>query len=359
MQPRAHPFFSVALGALLVLGSGIVAGRLSAGDLAAPANPAASPSPQAQEYDRAFGYEVGEERRYVLEPERSLRAGERAWWSIALEGIDGEGDDMRMKFHLEHERSELIRDIFGGEAGRVQVVEVVVQMTVNRYGFPERIVMQEQSDVGGQGGSLSDVRTTVFTLDAEGERYVKQVRIDGREWRFNIAVASHDDLDFSVPIGMFAYVPTALRCLGVPGEAGRPSRCTEGDTAFANPGLLSLALPVMWEEQVNEKEYLFFMPNGVGTLPGGLMDMNRLMRQERDHLRNYTRYFNKKTLEIKDYVVGAEIGPRTLDAWMLDGSGEMREVYTEADGTVLRVNIDPHPITRGERWIRLLFPSEY
>jgi len=89
------------------------------------------------------------------------------------------------------------------------------------------------------------------------------------------------------------------------------------------------------------------------------MDMNRLMRQERDHLRNFTRYFNKKKLEIKDYVVGAEIGPRTLDAWLLDGSGEMREVYTEADGTVLRVNIDPHPVTRGERWIRLQFPSEY
>jgi hypothetical protein len=26
---------------------------------------------------------------------------------------------------------------------------------------------------------------------------------------------------------------------------------------------------------------------------------------------------------------------------------------------VLKVHIDPHPVTRGERWIRLLFPSEY
>ena len=341
--PRVQLLIGVAFGAVLVLAGSAVGG----------------PESREQEYDRAFGYQIGEQRRYVLEPERSLRTGESASWSIELEDIDGEGDDLRMVFNLGHQRAELIRDVFGGEVGRVQVVDISARLTVNRFGFPQSVVMQEQADVGGLGGSLSDIRTTVFTLEAADERYVKQVRIDGREWRFNIAIASHDDLDFTVPVGMFAYLPTALRCLGVPGEAGRPSRCENGDAAFANPGLLSLALPVMWEEQVNEKEYLFFTPNGVGTLPGGLMDMNRLMRRERDHLRNYTRYFNKKTLEIEDYVVDAEIGPRTMDAWLLDGSGEMREVYTTAEGMVLRVNIDPHPVTRGERWIRLLFPSEY
>jgi len=336
------------LGAVLALGSGSVAGRVLAGDLALPAAP---------QYDRAFGYEVGEERRYVLEPARSLRPGESAWWSIVLAEIRGEGDDVRMIFDLEHQRSEVIRDLFGGAGGRAQVVEVNGQLTVNRFGFPERLVIQEQADVGGEYGSQSAVRTTLFSFD--GERFVKQVRIDGREWKFNISIASHDGLDLEVPVGLYAYVPTALRCLGVPGEAGRPSRCAGGDPAFANPGLLSLALPVMWEEQVNEKEFLFFTPSGVGTLPGGLMDMNRIMRLERDQLNNFTRYYDRMELEVKEFVAGAEIGPRSVDAWLLDGSGEMREVYAEADGTVLRVNIDPHPVTRGNRWIRLLFPSEY
>ncbi len=150
------------------------------------------------------------------------------------------------------------------------------------------------------------------------------------------------------------------RCAAwVPGEVGRPSRCAGGDPAFANPGLLSLALPVMWEEQVNKKKFLFFTPSGIGTVPGGLLDMNRIMRLERDQLRNFTRYYDKVDLEVKDYVEGAEIGPRKLDAWMLNGSGEMRQVYTDPDGTVLKVIIDPHPVTQGERWIRLLFPSEY
>ena len=221
----------------------------------------------------------------------------------------------------------------------------------------ENTLLKQQADVSGEIGSQSETRTTTFTFD--GKRFVKQVRVDGREWKFNIAIASHDDLDLEVPSGLFAYLPTALSCLGVRGEAGRPSRCAGGDPAFANPGLLSLALPLMWEEKVNKKKFLFFTPAGVGTMPGGLMDMNRLMRQERDQLSNFTRYYDKVDLDIKEFVEGAQIGPRKRDAWMLDGSGAMREVYTDTDGTVLKVNLDPHPVTHGERWIRLLFPSEY
>lgn len=348
-----HKYLVVAfLGAAITLGGGSVAGRLLADGLATPEAP---PAPQLA--NRAFGYELGEERRYVLEPQRSLRPGESAWWSIVLEKIEGEGDELRITFNLEHERTEVIRDIFSGASGRLQLVEVDGRLTVNRFGFPVRLVISEQQDVGGEYGSLGEVRTTVFTFD--GKRFVKQVRISGREWKFNIAIASHDDLDLTVPVGLFAYLPTALRCLGVRGEAGRPSRCAGGDPAFANPGLLSLALPVMWEEQVNKKKFLFFTPTGVGTMPGGLIDINRLMRLERDQLRNFTRYYDKVDLEIKGYVEGAEIGPRKLDAWMLDGSGEMRQVYTDSNGKVLKVIIDPHPVTFGERWIRLLFPSEY
>jgi len=355
MPPRKraqHVVVAALLGALLAVANGSVAGPLRVGDPAVAAGESVAP-----QNDRAFGYEVGEERRYVLEPESSLRTGESAWWSIVLEGIDGEGDDVHMTFLLEHQRSELIRDVFGGMSGRMQVVDIEARLVVNRFGFPEQVVIQEQTDVSGEMGSLSDVRTTIFNFD--GERMVKQIRIDGRVWDFNIAIASSDDLDVEVPSGMYAWVPTALRCLGAPGEIGRPYRCDTGDPAFANPGLLSLALPVMWEEQVNEKKFLFFTPTGVGTLPGGLMDMNRLMRRERDTLANYQRYFNEKELTVKEFVPGAEIGPRSVDAWLLDGSGELREIWAEPDGRVLKVNLDPHPVTRGSRWIRLQFPSEY
>jgi len=349
----------VFLVAVLIFAGGAFAaqapsgGRVVVDSAARPAvDPAAPPRLRG-----AFGYDLGEERRYVLEPARSLRPGESAWWSIVLADIQGEGDETRIIFDLEHERTEVIHDMFGGVNGRMQMVTVNGRLTVNRFGFPERLVINEQHDVRGESGSQSDLRTTLFTFD--GKRFVKQVRINGREWKFNIAIVSHDDLDLGGPVGLYAYVPKALRCLGVPSTVGRPSRCAAGDPAFANPGLLSIALPVMWEEQVNEKRFLFFMPSGVGTVPGGLMDMNRFMARERDQLGNNTRYFDKTTLEIKEYVQSVEIGPRHVDAWLLDGSGEMREFYAESDGRVLKVFIDPHPVTYRERWIRLLFPSEY
>lgn len=341
----------VFLGALLIFDLSPIVDHVSDGDQSA-----VDLAPDAQ-LRSVFGYEIGEERRYVLEPTRSLRAGDSAWWSIVLDDIQGTGDDISIIFDLEHERTEVIRDIFGGVNGRMQVVKVDGRLTVNRFGFPKRLLISEQHDVHGEMGSQSGIRTTLFSFD--GERFVKQVRINGTEWEFNIAIASHDDLDFDGPAGLYAYVPTALHCLGARGELGRPARCYSGDPAFANPGLLSLALPVMWEEQVNEKKFLFFMPSGVGTIPGGLMDMNRFMALERDQFRNYTRYYSKTNLKVKEHVERVEIGPRFVDAWLLDGSGAMREFYIEPDGKVLKVFIDPHPVTHGERWIRLLFPSEY
>ena len=341
----------VFLGALLILDVGSMVDHVSDGDQSSVVLTTGT------ELRKAFGYEIGEERRYVLEPERSLPAGDSAWWSIVLKDIQGTGDDTRIIFDVEHERTEVIHDIFGGVNGRMQMVKVGGRLTVNRFGFPERLTISEQHDVYGEMRSGSGTRTTLFSFD--GERFVKQVRINGTEWTFNIAIARHDDLDLGGPTGLYAYVPTALHCLGARGEPGRPARCPNGDPAFANPGLLSLALPVMWEEQVNEKKFLFFMPSGFGTIPGGLMDMNRLKALERDQFRNYTRYYSKTDLKFKEHVQGVEIGPRFVDAWLLEGSGSMREFYIEPGGKVLKVFIDPHPRTHGERWIRLLFPSEY
>ena len=96
---HSHGLLAVVfLGALLILDGGSVAaqapsGGRSAVDSAAPTRLRA-----------AFGYEIGEERRYVLEPARSLRPGESAWWSIVLDDIQGEGDEPRIIFGLEHER---------------------------------------------------------------------------------------------------------------------------------------------------------------------------------------------------------------------------------------------------------------
>jgi len=354
---RQRPWaVTILLLGLVALGGRHVAGQeiAAAGD-APPA--ATGPSQASRQYRDAFGYTIGEERRYVLEPERSLRSGESAWWSIVLADIRGEGDRLEIDFDLEHQRTEVYRDVFSGPSGRLQTITADSRVTMNRFGFPERVVLNEQHDVSGETGSLSDARTTVFTFD--GERYVKQVRIDGHEWTFNIAIASHRGLDLAAQTGLYLFMPSALRCLGHQGVPGRPARCNDGEIAFANPGLLSVALPVLWEEQVNEKELLFFKPDGVGTTPSGLMNMGDWVRRERDQLGSITRYFGRAKLEFREYVEQIEVGPRTVGGWKVDAGGSMRELYTDGNGTVLRVEIDPHPVTNGRRWIRLLYPSEY
>ena len=87
--------------------------------------------------------------------------------------------------------------------------------------------------------------------------------------------------------------------------------------------------------------------------------MNGFNFFDRENIVIYTRYYRKTDLKIKEHVQDVEIGPRFVDAWLLDGSGSMRDFYIQPDGKVLKVFIDPHPRTHGERWIRLLFPSEY
>ena len=318
--------------------------------------PPSAPAIGAQ-YSEAFGYQLGEERRYILEPDDALRPGESGMWRIRFEGVDDEGEDLRFIFNLEHERAELIRDMFGGPSGRLQTVRVEAVLTLNAFGFPLRVVMSEHHEVAGERRAESDTRTTIFTFD--GERYTKAVRIEGREWRFPINIATNKNLDLEGRTGLYAFLPSGLRCMGQPAAIGRPQSCADGDITFANPGLLSIVIPVVWEEQVNKREFLFFKPAGVGTMPAGLMDMSGWVQRERDALRSISRYFDKMTIEFEAYEEGVEMGARTVSAWRVEASGSMRKFWVDAEDRVIRVELEPHPRTHRDRWIRMLYPSEY
>ncbi len=330
----------------------LAAWSLVAGGATLPAATAA----KAQSSE-AFGYQLGEERRYILEPDEALRPGEGGMWRIRFDDVVGEGEDLRFIFKLEHERSELIQDMFGGPSGRLQTIRVEAVLTLNAFGFPLRVVMSEQHEVAGERRTESDTRTTVFEFD--GERYTKVVRIEGREWNFPIGVAKNRDLDLEGRTGLYAFLPSGLNCMGQPASIGSPRRCAEGDIAFANPGLLSVVIPVLWEEQVNKREFLFFKPAGVGTTPSGLMDMSGFVQRERDTLRNVSRYFDKMTVEFEAYEEGVEMGARKVNAWRVEASGSMRKFWVDDEGRVIKVLLDPHPRTHQDRWIRMLYPSEY
>lgn len=314
--------------------------------------------------DGAFGFDVQEQRRYVLGPEEALRAGESASWRIRLDRVEGEDDARRATFVLEHTRDEYLSNIFW-DTGRVLRVMVEAELTVNSHGFPLHLVLREQQDMGGEGGSQSASRTTSYEL--EGEQYVKTVRLSGRDWSFDVPIANHEHLDVDARAGLFLFLSSGLRCLGeyVDGSSRSGTRdtgdfrsCDTIEPAFANPGLMSLVMPEVWEDDDGDRDVLFFQPLGVGTIPAGLMNITAWVRDERDGFASLRRYYEHGRIELEE-LAEVEVGPRSFEAWRVSVSGTLRDVWVDHQGRVLRSDIDPHPRTGRDRFIRLQFPSEY
>ena len=307
---------------------------------------------------RAFGYRVGEERRYILGPEDAVRRGEIGSWVIRLDDIEGEGEDFKAIFSLSHERSTTYMDLLSAGSADIFFIRVETVLTVNAYGFPLKVVITEQQDLG-ERAIESDLRTSVYTFNGEG--YTKQVRLSGRSWEFDVHISSYRYLDLEVPRGIFMYLPTGLRCLGLRTNTIEydPFEYREGcdwsDPAMGNPGLLSFVIPELWETEEAKKEFLFFTPVTMGTRPAGLINQGQWLRQERDRIRNTNRYWEKSTLEVKE-LVEIEVGPRTLEAWKMD---LWNDVYVDRYGKVLRIDLDSNPQYSKDRWIRLQFASEY
>ena len=326
----------------------------------APATePADAPGEAAgQAGRRAFGYRVGEERRYILGPEDALRRGEIGAWLIRLDETEGEGESFKATFSLSHERSTTYMDLLSQGKADIFFIRVETVLTVNAYGFPLKVVITEQQDLG-ERAIESDLRTSIYTFNGEG--YTKQVRLSGRNWEFDVHIANHRELDVEVPRGLFLYLPTGLRCLGLRTNTIEydPFEYREGcdwsDPAMGNPGLISLLIPELWETEDAKKEFLFFTPVTMGTRPAGLINQGQWLRQERDRLSNTQRYWERMKLEVKE-LVEIKVGPRTLEAWKMD---LWNDVYVDRYGKVLRVDLDPNPQYSKDRWIRIQFASEY
>lgn len=317
----------------------------------------AGDSPQGSR--RAFGYRVGEERRYILGPPENQRRGESATWLIRLDEIEGEGEDLRATFFLRHERTDLYIDMFTGDSGALTQTTVESVLTVNAHGFPEKLVLSEQLDYGEQGLE-SDLRTSVYTFT--GEDYLKEIRLGGREWEFDIPISSYEDLDLNARRGIFLYLPTGLLCLGqrvrIPEQAPMVYRegCEWSDPAIGNPGLLSLLIPEFWdEEESGEREFLFFTPVSMGSQPAGLVNRRRWLDAERSRMDNIERYWEKAKIELKEWEE-IQVGSRTMQAWRLD---LWNDIWIDRNGRVLKVELDRHPVMHTDRYIRLQFASEF
>jgi hypothetical protein len=362
---------------------------------------------ESQSLSTLLGFRRGEGRRYVLGPPEALYDGEIGVWTMHLRELLGDPPEGVFELTHQWQRGDTRREL---PIGTIVQVQSEGELRVNTYGFPLELRFTTQRHLSGWGEQTYTVRYRF-----EDGRFVKHAAMDGQDIEHAVGILPGADVDLSVPLGMYALVPPAVDCsLPMPGDfratAGSlPPRPTAGSSTspaapqtpgrwadnsmcreqlFANPGLISLMLPVLWEEATGEHEYLLLTPAGwfgttgvggasqLGSTAGG-GGMQVAAGSEFDHQAAVSPRTNSEVEKLR-YVerVSVEIGRRTLEAWLFDGIRGLDAVYVDDDGVVLRVDLDMagwyglalagstvgfDPTQLGERdlWVRLLYPSEY
>ncbi len=371
--------------------------------LALAAGPVAGVPAQAEEF---LGYEIGEERRYVLGPETSLVRGEIGIWSIRLEEVyEAASGRPEGVFALTHQW-RAPQPVVAPPLGAITRVESEGSMRVNRHGYPLMIRYQTIRHLAGFG---EEAYTIDFEIDDEGRRYNKRTTKEGDRWYQEVAIRDHDSIDRKGAAGLFAYLPTVPGCLDrlvasyelqgatvlqprsadtQPGaQTQLPSTVRVVDNAdceetlFANPGLLAFAMPALWEA-LGEREYVFFTPIGpVGeprtgvavAMPGsgqpygpgaitrqpgmGGMGVPTTMGRLEPEAMSSSTYHEIETLEFIERT-SVRVGSRTRDAWLIRMTEDVGPVYVDDEGNVLRIDLPPMP-DAPERFIRMLWPSEF
>ena len=381
---------------------------------------AVASAPQAGDY---LGFDIGEERHYVLGPPDALQPRESAKWTIRLDRVDDEGGGRRLVFTLSHTR-EAPRSLSNQPvSGAITIATVEAELTVNSYGSPLELSYTSLRHIYDLGDEEFEV-----TYRHDHNKYQKEVFVQGVDWDFAVPLIEHPNLDPLVPLGIFAYTPDAVECLewlvGItadrrigtldnsPRDAGVTRVAYDGDAAvdlsplalcnerntdpaFANPGLLSLVLPTLWEER-GDSELVLLSPlrpdlarsddtpvpitfgvivpgvptrGGIGGILGGLstialptFDMNALLGRggaegDKSRAGDPGRYYQTSRMRLAERQ-RMRIGTRMVDALPLHMSGYGGTAYVDDWGKVVRVDL-PRAAADPQRWIRLLHLSEY
>ncbi len=360
----------------------------------------------AGQNERFLGYEIGEERRYVLGPEESLVRGELGFWSIRLEEVyaDTTGRPEGV-FALVH-RWQAPQPFATPPLYAIMRVESEGTVRVNAHGFPRMIRYETVRHLAGVG---EQAYTIDYEIDDDNRRYRKRTTLDGNRWYQDVPIRGHDSIDRRAAAGLFAFLPTVPGCLdrrvstyqgqgavtpqprsasSQPGTQLTPPSTIRAmdntdceETLFANPGLLALAMPALWEAK-GQREYVFFTPIGPvgeptsgvgvgvpgqpygpgsgivppGARPGGMGLPPSMARLEPDPMTSAT-YHEIEALRFVERV-SVRVGSRTRDAWLVEMSHEVGPLYLDDEGGVLRVDLPPVPGSP-ERFIRMLWASEF
>ena len=279
-----------------------------------------------------FGFQVGEERRYILGPPEALVAGEHFEWIITLADVSMNDGRLFAAFDLGYE----VRSFGGADFSAVYGRSLRARVIVNDDGFPGFLTVREQMN--------DAVVTTTYSLQ-EDETYKMTIDWPENEYTFDIPLASHSNLDVDTQRGLYLFA-NGQDLRGTP-------RFSVINTIFANPGLLSLALSWPPPEDAWEGEFLGFTPtDGMFRYPSGAL-LGTLQNRGVARQRHFTRLrLRLGSLE------EVKIGGRTVEAFKLEVRGQFREAYVDRLGRVVLLELEARHRGRLTH-IRLLWPSEY
>jgi hypothetical protein len=263
----------------------------------------------------AFGFRIGEQRRYARGPERIFKAGEFEVWTLRLDEITNARNGMPMYTFTYSREVSLINP---NDPGRMDNLRATMSMTVNHYGFPV--------EVRYGGNSLEESDTDFVNKHGHlrwlGSGYLFRAPEGDDEYSFNFALPEHNALNRAIPAGVFA-------------------------SETENPALITIPSAILQALGVTEMEYLSLRPNRIGRQQG------RRQRRRGDPSRRSDVVRGK--LEFKE-VETIEIGGRTYEAIKLESSDSDQDFYIRNDGALLLLEAN---FRNWRGHIRLLHPSEY
>ncbi len=285
--------------------------------------PHAEISSQARSSDlvEAFGFQIGEERRYTLGPDRALQPGETVLWTMRLESLVGEPSDFRATFILESDSLRFARNSNILDPDERAGDRIHTRLVVNQHGFPLQVHLDRSREGSEVRYDHEEVRLTY-----EGDKYVVKNDLAMGIREFNIRVADSDHADPSVPRGVYL----------------SPS---------VNPGLLTIIYRTLYEPGREKVEYLELRPT-------------QLARRESSYRSAFDRSQSspgrRRNLDLEEYRIGdfltIDVGSRRLDAIELKDPRVDGHSYVDPDGRVLKIDTRVRGL---DAWIRMLHPWEY
>jgi hypothetical protein len=266
----------------------------------------------------AFGFRLGEERRYVRGPDRILRVGEFELWTMRLDEISNADTGMPLYTFIYSRELSLVnpnnRDYMDG-------LRATMSVTVNHYGFPVEV---------RYGGSPEEESDTDFVnkrgrLRWLGSAYLFRAPEGVDESSFNFSLPEHEALNRNVPSGVFI-------------------------SETENPALITIPGAIFQALSLTEMEFLSLRPNRVGR-----------QQTRRRRRRGYPGGVRRSDvvrgkLEFKD-VEEILIGDRTYEAIKLESSDSGEDLYIDNSGKLLLLEREFRNWPNA--YIRLLHPSEY